>query len=143
MDGLNWFAYCGNEPIGRVDKTGQTWLDLVRFYFAAQDFFAAYGSIRSAEDMENLYGSTISKMGLKTLDNPFRFAYEAAMLYIPTLGLLKFAFFSDRGPTAIGKLIIAFRRAPTLSGGMLGGELYLISLVYQARIAWYIDNLEQ
>ncbi|RYG98245.1 MAG: RHS repeat-associated core domain-containing protein [Alphaproteobacteria bacterium] len=34
MHGLNWFAYCGNDPINRVDKTGEedeaTWENVLK-----------------------------------------------------------------------------------------------------------------
>jgi RHS repeat-associated protein len=35
-DGRNWYAYCGNNPVGRFDANGQSWQDCI-------DFFAGVG----------------------------------------------------------------------------------------------------
>ena len=29
-DGMNWYVYCGNNPVGRVDPTGMIWDDILK-----------------------------------------------------------------------------------------------------------------
>jgi len=38
-DGLNWYTYCGNNPVGRIDPTGESWED---FWNDAKKFGQAW-----------------------------------------------------------------------------------------------------
>jgi len=39
-DGLNWFSYCGNEPLNRIDPDGQDYVQIVRSLVQIFLFFA-------------------------------------------------------------------------------------------------------
>ncbi len=72
-DGLNWFVYCGNEPISRTDFTGRTWwmAELSKFATMLSTFKNYGGSaadIKAAMEALDAIMDAIDKDVKKALD---------------------------------------------------------------------------
>lgn len=56
-DGLNWYVYCGNNPVNRIDPNGEDWKDII------------YGMVQTID--ENSFGGTAKWLSNKLIGDNY------------------------------------------------------------------------
>ena len=72
--GWNVYAFCGNDPINRMDPSGE---DFMSFMFAASDFFAGFGDTISFGATKAFREAVYPEIGLSDITDTSSGAYTA------------------------------------------------------------------
>jgi RHS repeat-associated protein len=125
LQGDNYFLYAANNPVCMADEDGKVPWQVILEYQALQAFLAALSSATDSLQVENLWSVFIAKFQKTNMDLLVGIAFMAAR---------EVSYFTGN--------YVMYVLGVLGQGAMLGSESAMLCIGYSARIAWYINDID-
>lgn len=152
-NGVNWFSYCGNNPVNAIDQTGTfitipgllgaldflskitTAIQFLGTIYSLYALFEFVGATEQAKDslpVEEAWGEFMSKWST-TNDPTNLFGSDALGMFATTVGII--ASYLGTSLAGVGK-----SRATTLA--LIGANMAILEYGYTVRLGFYINQID-